>query len=362
MARKGGKDRGLFEYPKHSKTWWIRFWDADGHERTEKVGSKLLARARYEQRKTEVREGKYFPNTRRRTPLFKDLLEDYRAAAKRKGKAIMRTDVGYRRLLERFGDHRGDSIADAEVEEFQSDLLERMRIATANHHIQLLRAILRRAVNNRRLRHEDVPRMKLENPNNKRVRYLTDEEEIKLQTQLPKWLRPVVTLAIQTGMRKGELQNLTWPDVDVTTRTIRIREAKSGEGRCLPMNSIARAELMQLWEARRARLRAVVVSRNEATAHVLPAPEGGYLHNFNRYWYAALKRAGIEDLHFHDLRHTFATRYMMAGGNLFSLQILLGHKTAAMVQRYAHLSREHLQAEVERLAAPRPSMRAGESL
>jgi integrase len=204
--------------------------------------------------------------------------------------------------------------------------------------------------------------MKLQNPNNKRVRYLTDEEEMKLETQLPEWFRPLVTIAIHTGMRRGELQNLKWQDVDLATGTILIREAKSGEGRRVPMNSVARAALTGLREARRERLRARVVSRNEASAYVAAAPEGGYLHNLNRYWYAALTGAGIENLHFHDLRHTFATRYMMAGGNLFSLQILLGHKTAAMVQRYAHLSREHLQAEVERIARPRPTARSGESL
>src|SRR5262249_11483148 len=102
--------------------------------------------------------------------------------------------------------------------------------ATVNHHLQLLRAILLRAVNNRRLRREDVPPIKLENPNNKRVRYLTDEEEMKLRAQLPEWFRPLITLAIHTGMRKGELQNLKWQDVDLDTLSIRTREAKSGEG------------------------------------------------------------------------------------------------------------------------------------
>src|SRR5215472_6818484 len=63
------------------------------------------------------------------------------------------------------------------------------------------------------------------------------------------------------------------------------------------------------------RLRARVVNHNEGAPYVISAPEGGMLHNLNRYWYAALKRAKIADLHFHDLRHTFASRYMMAGGD-----------------------------------------------
>jgi integrase len=120
------------------------------------------------------------------------------------------------------------------------------------------------------------------------------------------------------------------------------------------MNSAARAILTRLYDTRRERLRERVVNRNAGAAYVIAAPEGGYLHNFNRYWYRALRRADIENLHFHDLRHTFATRYMEAAGDLFTLQKLLGHKTPAMVQRYAHLSDEHLKAEIERVAAWRP--------
>src|ERR1700730_6500011 len=102
MARKGGKDRGLFEYPKTSGIWWIRYCDANGREHSEKIGPKALARKRYMQRKTEVAEGRYFPNRHQRNVLFDDLVEDYRKMTARRGTAIMRTDAGYRRALESF--------------------------------------------------------------------------------------------------------------------------------------------------------------------------------------------------------------------------------------------------------------------
>src|SRR5215469_17565995 len=80
MARKGGVDRGLFEREEGSGVWWIHYHDANGRKHREKVDSKGLARKVYMQRKTEIAEGRYFPNARRRAPIFADLLTDYREA------------------------------------------------------------------------------------------------------------------------------------------------------------------------------------------------------------------------------------------------------------------------------------------
>ena len=93
----------------------------------------------------------------KRPALFDDLLTDYRKAKERAGKAIMRTGIGVQRLLERFGGRPAGMIAQAEVEEWYAELMDTMSIASANHHLQLLRAILLRGVTNRRLRSEDVP-------------------------------------------------------------------------------------------------------------------------------------------------------------------------------------------------------------
>src|SRR5262249_20324923 len=154
----------------------------------------------------------------------------------------------YQRLLERFGVRRANEITAAEVEEWQSDLTDSMSIASTNHHLQLFRAILRRAVASRALRHEDVPPMKLEDPNHKRLRYLRDDEEQRLMAASSPVLRPLITVAIHTSMRKGELLNLKWSDIDFVAGSIWIREAKAGEGRRLPMNSVARSTLIRLQE------------------------------------------------------------------------------------------------------------------
>jgi integrase len=83
--------------------------------------------------------------------------------------------------------------------------------------------------------------------------------------------------------------------------------------------------------------------------------QGRFLHNLERYWRPALQAAGIPDFRFHDLRHTFASRLAMDGVDLYTVQRAGGWRTQVMVQRYAHLSPDHMRAAVERLAkAPGP--------
>ena len=120
------------------------------------------------------------------------------------------------------------------------------------------------------------------------------------------------------------------------------------------MSPTAHRTLNALCQARRKRLGARVVSQIEASRFVFTAPEGGFVANLARGWYPALTRAGIADLHFHDLRHTFASRLVMNGVDLYRVQILMGHKTPAMTLRYAHLSPQHLRAAVATLDAPGP--------
>jgi integrase len=200
-----------------------------------------------------------------------------------------------------------------------------------------------------------IPEIKLFKENNQRVRFLSDDEEQRLLAESPAVLRPLVTVAIHTGMRRGELLNLMWQDVDFVGRTIFVRISKSGEGRRIPMSPTAYSTLSVAHQQDpRERLRSGVVRSNGGGRYVFAAPRGGYLLNLNRAWYPALTCAGIEDLRFHDLRHTFASRLVMNGVDLYRVQILMGHKTPAMTLRHAHMSPEHLRAAVATLDAPGP--------
>lgn len=341
MARKGSKDRGLFE---RNGVWWIRYMDGHGQERRERIGAKGLARRVYEKRKTEIREGTYFPPDRRRSVLFDEILEDYREQAQATGRAVLRGESGYHRLGHLFGGKRVDTITPKDVETFRDQLAEETSPATANRHLTLLRAIFRRAIRDEKMGSSPFRAVEFLKENNTRVRYLTPSEEQRLLKALPYLLWPLVVVAIHTGMRKGELLNLRWQDVDFYSKTITIRRAKAGEGRRLPMNDVVRETLMEL---RKQRIRqGKAKGRELLSPYVFCATHGGHMFNLKREWYHALKQAKIHDLHFHDLRHTFASRLVMAGVDLYRVQTLLGHKTPMMTLRYAHLSPAHLREAV----------------
>lgn len=349
MARVGSRDRGLFERPTGSGIWWIRYHDLNGIERREKAGPKGFARKLYEKRKTEIREGRYFPPERRRPVMFADILQSYQRAAEAEGRSEAWGPERYRRLRERFGGQPAASVTPAAVEAFRDELSRDHAPATVNRHLQLLRAIFLRALRDGKVESAPTGKVRFYRENNKRVRYLSDEEELRLFDALPNWLHPLVTIALHTGMHRGELLNLCWADVDFTSGTITVREPKSGENEHVVMNDTARQTLRALWEKRSKVVAIKPRGQDNSGGYVFTAPEGGYIHTLNRYWYPALGRAQIESFRFHDLRHTFASRAAMSGVDLYTLQGLMRHRSPQMTQRYAHLSAAHQREAVRTL-------------
>ena len=176
----------------------------------------------------------------------------------------------------------------------------------------------------------------MERENNERIRYLTIEEESCLFAVLPEKYHALVLLALHTGLRKTEQFSLQWRDIDFQQGQIRVRESKSGKGRVVAMNKTVTELLKQLSKVR--------LINNQ---YVFPGEiSGARRSDLPKYWEDYLKQAGIDNFHWHDLRHTFASRLVMAGVDLYSVKELLGHHDFKMTQRYAHLSPGHLKAAV----------------
>ncbi len=351
MARQGSRDRGLFERPKGSGIWWIRYYDDLGRERREKVGPKGLARRLYEKRKTEVREARYFPPDRARRVLAHEIVEDYRTWSEESGRVISDCRPAWERVLQRFGDVSAEALKPTDIEQWTLQLSKTLSASSVNHHLAILSAAYNRAQKRGSVSINPMHVVSRLKENNVRVRCLSEEEESRLVEAVPEWLRPLLLVALHTGMRKSELFKLRWTDVDLATRTILVRQAKSGEGRRLPMSNEARQAFKALWEKRRKVVALKDSSPETRSGYVFAAPKGGFMHAFDRYWYLALRSAEIPDFHFHDLRHTFASRLAMKGVDLYRVQTLMGHKTPEMTQRYAHLSPDTLREAVERLDA-----------
>ena len=324
--------------------WWIRYADQHGHLRREKVGPKGLALDLYRKRKTEVREGRYFPPTKKRTVLFDEIGKDFLVYSKANKKSATNDEARMERLLATFGGKPVADVGTQDVERLRAELRKDLSPATVNRHLALLKTTFNRAMKAEppKADRNPVRGVKLLKENNIRVRVLTDVEEERLLAVLPNYLKPLVIVALHTGIRKGELANLEWKDLNFNTRTVTVRDSKSGEGRRVSMNRVVVDALHQIRRERKV-----------LGGPVFQAPEGGLLHNLGRVWAKAVEKSGVTDFRFHDLRHTAASRMVMAGVDLYTVKEILGHKTLTMTQRYSHLSPEHQRQAVERLATRR---------
>ncbi len=163
-------------------------------------------------------------------------------------------------------------------------------------------------------------------------------------------LRPIVLLALNTGMRRGEIFGLSWADIDRKQAVVTVRGAgaKSGKTRHIPLNAEALA-VLKGWQK----------TTGAESGLVFPGQDGARVDNIQTSWERLLKAAKISNFRFHDLRHTFASKLVMAGVDLNTVRELLGHSDLKMTLRYAHLAPEHKAQAVAKLVAPVDDMEAG---
>jgi integrase len=206
-------------------------------------------------------------------------------------------------------------------------------VATRNRYYALVRAIMRRAVRQWRwLDAADMPYLTLHREPKGRDRYLEREQFVRFMRELPEQWRPVVVFAVATGLRMSNVVGLRWDDVNLVEGSLTIKgdRTKNGDDLCVPLNELSRA----------------VVEREAGKHNVFVFSHRGRPMGKARgsWWKAALKRAGIEDFKFHDLRHTWASWLIQNGASEHFVQAMGGWKTAAMVKRYASLRPKHLAA------------------
>ena len=155
------------------------------------------------------------------------------------------------------------------------------------------------------------------------------------------FLHTAVVMALHTGMRKGEILGLTWEHISWERKTVLLADTKNGESRRLPIDAILLRELSD--HRTRVKNEVLVLPSYDRNGKVVPR------NDVNGSFEKALSDAGSANFRFHDLRHTFASQYMMSAGQLCTLSKILGHKDLKMTQRYAKLSSQFIDGERDRM-------------
>ncbi|HWZ50465.1 MAG TPA: site-specific integrase [Granulicella sp.] len=215
-----------------------------------------------------------------------------------------------------------------------------LKPATLNRYRALLSLTFRIALQNGKISSNPARLVRPRREKNAVIRYRLPEEERKLRAvanELYQHHVPELDLALNRGMRQGEQYNLVSENVDMERRFITIPRSKHGGIRHIELNDAAVAALLQAH------------AQGNGSEHVFLNCYGQKLSKPREWFEAAVKKAGIPRITWHCLRHTFASRLVMAGVDLRTVQELMGHKTIQMTCRYAHLGPQHRLAAVQRL-------------
>lgn len=304
--------------------------------------------------KSELLRGNYGLVEKRGSMMFEELVDKYKSYAKNNKKTWETELCKVRKIEQYFKGKRLKDITPSIIEEYKNYRKNSRtyrgtttNTATVNRDLAMIKKMFSIAVNNKWI--DENPALNCRVPmfqeNNEIIRYLTDEQEVMLLLCCDKeyaYLKPIVLTAIHTGMRFGEIMNLTWKrNIDMKNRYIRITKemAKSKKQRIIPLSSVLFEELLRLKE-------------NCDGEYLFPNPKTGKPYaDIRRAWATVKSRAGIDpEFRFHDLRHHTATKLMDKNVNVSVIKDILGHSSLLITQKYAHAKDTTKRAAMELLA------------
>src|SRR6266849_1152555 len=340
---------------KRGNKWQYDFWVGGKRYRGSIPEARVKAQA--ERAETTIREsvyeGKYGKSVD--APKLRDFIaETFMPWAKTNKRTCVHDEYRSRPLIKAMGSKTMDEISPILIEKYKRDrrLSKTVRgteraPSTVNRELELLSKIFSIAIDPGLAIQNPCQKVKRFREDNERNRYLSDDEEVRLLSALEGQrasLLPVVMLAIHTGMRRGELLSLRWANVDFERGLVHVmnshrEQTKSGHSRSIPMNQIAREQLLALR------------SESGDTEYVFVNRQTGEPRtDVKRGFRSACREAGLEDFHFHDLRHTAATRLGDAGVDTRRIMAILGHRCIQTSARYTHATDGGLRRAMDTLA------------
>jgi integrase len=281
---------------------------------------------------TEIDRGSYISTAEAQKYTFADLIDRYLREVLRGNRHEKVQAYRYKAMARSaLGQFNVARLTPSHVAKYRDDRLCEVSAASVIRELACISLVINRARKEWGINMTNpVPLVRKPPSPRGRERVVSDEELARLGEVLQPvgkrsiWMAPLVFLALETAMRRGELLSLRWGDIDLEARTATLLETKNGDKRVVPLSS-----------------RAVQILREmprDISGRVFPLT--GFA--VSKAWTTATFRAGLKDLHFHDLRHTAITRMASKLPNVIELAAVSGHKSLRMLQRYYHPHPEDL--------------------
>jgi len=316
----------------------------------EKIGfNRKLAEIVDSKRKVEIVEGKFLDTNKSNKIKFEVFAKEFVEVYSKVNKKSWQSDQYNLNSLGKF--FAGKYLHEITVKDIENYKVERLKhvigkhkpgkpktvaAATVNRELATLKTMFNKAVVWKKLKENTAKTIQFLKEPNGRMRFLEEEEITKVLNNSDKKMRPILVLALNTGMRRGEILGLKWHDIDFKRDIITLLDTKNGEKREVYMNEQVKTALIR-------------VRKNPVSPYIFCDKDGKPFYDIRKSFWTVLRKSGIKDFHFHDLRHTFASHLVMSGVDLNTVRELMGHKDIRMTLRYSHLSPSYKRSAIDLL-------------
>jgi integrase len=325
-----------------SKVWWMSYsFRGRQLRKSTATTNKKVAESIYFKVKTQIAEERYLENAQSKNRLLSELFSRYLEEVTPNKNPTTQIDEKRfaKKFLEFFGDRKLSEITSDQVSKFVVQRKKVVAPGTVNRELAFLSASFNQALKIWNwCRDNPVSRIKREKEH-KRVKFFSDQEFSEIYRLLPDWVRPIVLLGKNTGLRLSNLTHLEWSEVDLKKQLIILdaEKVKNSYSLGIPLNKQA-LEIVKEQSKQKKLHRQFVFPNREGK----PFTKWGVYRAFKN----ACVKAGCPDYRFHDLRHDFCSKLVQAGVDIYTVKELAGHKNVTTTQRYAHLNPERLKQGV----------------
>jgi len=336
---------------KKENRWYIDYYLPDGKRKRETVTitgvdpehiNRQDALKALSIRKAQMAEGKFEISQTKKSVLFDKFVERYLEYSKGNKKSYERDITSLKSLLKFFNGKTLQQINPWLIEKYKSERQkENTRYgrppakATINRELACLKNMFTKAIEWDMASSNPVKKVKLFPEPPKKFRVVSDDEFLKLYNASSETLKTVLLIARSCGLRRNEILNLKWEDINLTEGFLTVRDSKNNELRNVPINRLLKQRLKSV--------------KNNDSEFLFSHDNGEPYKSVKKALYGAFNRSGVQKFTLHDLRHTFGTMLGMTGVDIATIKELMGHKDVSMTMRYSHPTPEHKKQAVERI-------------